>query len=147
MKLPVIFIGGPQHWGLSGTMKILSWNCRGVGQPAIVPSLCELVKARRMDVIFMCETLSDSVRLEGVRCKLNFLHCFTVNCNSRSCGLCLLWNNNITCSLLSYSLHHIDMPIISDGVNWRFIGYYGHPECSWRILSWNLLRSLASQSY
>lgn len=123
-------------------MKVLSWNCRGVGQPATVLTLCELVKARRPDIVFLCETLSNSTILKIIRCKLHFAHCFTIDCNGRSGGLYLLWNNNITCTLRSYSVHHIDMSVISNGVNWQFTGYYGHPERSRRMFSWNLLRSL-----
>ncbi|KAL8548304.1 hypothetical protein ACS0TY_007579 [Phlomoides rotata] len=55
-------------------MIVLSWNYRGVEQPAIVPSLCELVK-----------------------------------------------NNNVTCSLLSYSLNHIDMEVVEGTITSRIM--------------------------
>ncbi|KAL8553964.1 hypothetical protein ACS0TY_002281 [Phlomoides rotata] len=40
-----------------------------MGQPATIPALCELARARRPDVIFLFETLSFRVRLEVVRVK------------------------------------------------------------------------------
>lgn len=89
-------------------MIALSWNCRGLGQSATVPALCELVKARRPDVIFLFETLSFGVRIESLRVKLNFQSCFSVDCVGRSGGIAVFWSNNISCSILSYSKNHID---------------------------------------
>lgn len=83
-------------------MIILSWNCRGLGQPAIVPAPCELVKVRRLDVIFLFETLSFDVRLESLRVKLHSNNCFFVDCVGCSGDLVVLWNNNIGCSILSF---------------------------------------------
>lgn len=116
-------------------MLILSWNCRGIGQAATVPALCELVKARRPDIIFLCETLAKSARLELVRLKLNFPNCFSVDCNGRSGGLSVFWSNKIFCTLLSYSLNHIDMEVVSTEGRWRLTGYYGYPERNRRTLS------------
>lgn len=44
------------------------------------PYLCELVKARRLDVIFLCETLSHSVKIDGIRSPLLYDYAFTVSC-------------------------------------------------------------------
>lgn len=125
-------------------MITLSWNCRGLGQPTTVPALCELVRARRPDVIFLFETLSFGVRLESLRVKLNFHSCFSVDCVGRSGGIAVLWNNNISCSVLSYSQNHIDLLINDLLGNWRLTGCYGFPERHRRQASWNLLRHLAT---
>lgn len=125
-------------------MIALSWNCRGLGQPATVPTLCELVRARSPDVIFLFETLSFGIRLELLRVKLNFQSCFSVDCVGRSDSIAVLWNNNITCSVSSYSRNHIDLCMNDLHGNWRLTGYYGFPERHLRQSSWNLLRHLAS---
>ncbi|KAL8520443.1 hypothetical protein ACS0TY_011099 [Phlomoides rotata] len=74
-------------------MIILSWNCRGLGNPAIIPALVELVKTRKPDVIFLFETLSVSSRVEEVRVRLKFESCFSISSIGRSGGLCVFWKS------------------------------------------------------
>jgi exonuclease III len=38
-------------------MSLLSWNCRGLGNSSAVPTLRDLVRKYKVDVIFLCETL------------------------------------------------------------------------------------------
>jgi exonuclease III len=37
-------------------MKLLSWNCRGLGKPAAVRALRKLTKAHHPDIVFLIET-------------------------------------------------------------------------------------------
>lgn len=125
-------------------MIALSWNCRDLGNAATVPTICELVRTRKPDIIFLFETLSHGVRLESLRVKLKFDFCFSINCNGRSGGLAVLWVNKISCSVLNYSRNHIDMLVTDMGGNWRITGFYGFPKRNRCHLSWNLLRQLAN---
>lgn len=127
-------------------MITLSWNYRGLGQAATVPALCELVRVRNPNVIFFSETLSLSVRFEALRVKLKFTNCFSVDYVGRSGGLAILWRNNISCSIVSYSNNHIDVHVFYSLGDWRITGFYGLPERGRRQLFWNLLHTLASQS-
>ncbi|KAL8496770.1 hypothetical protein ACS0TY_020445 [Phlomoides rotata] len=88
-------------WSQPETMIVLSWNYRGLGQPAIVQALCEHVKARRLDAIFLFETLALCSRLEEIRVKLSFDACLVVDCIGHSGGLAVLWKNANFCSVLS----------------------------------------------
>ncbi|KAL8533483.1 hypothetical protein ACS0TY_009761 [Phlomoides rotata] len=106
----------------------------------------EDIMARRPDIIFLSETLASAARIENVRLALNFPNYFTVPCNGRSGGLAFLWNNKVSCSLLSYSLNHIDMKVVKGTLISRITGYYGYPERHRRHLSWSLLKHLASVS-
>ncbi|KAL8508854.1 hypothetical protein ACS0TY_016165 [Phlomoides rotata] len=114
-----------------------------MGNQATVPTLCELVRAHKPDVIFLSETLASSARLEEVHVMLNFANCFSVNCIGRSGGLAFLSNNKVACSLLSYSQNHIDMGVSVGSSRSRITGYYGHLERHRRHLSWNLLKHLS----
>lgn len=125
-------------------MIALSWNCRGLGNAATVPTISELVRARKPDIVFLFETLSYGVRLESIRIKLKFDFCFSINCIGRSGGLAVLWNNKINCNVLNYSRNHIDMLVMDSGGDWRITGFYGFPERNRRRLSWNLLRQLSN---
>lgn len=97
-------------------MIILSWNCRGLGNPAIVPVLSELVKARRPDIVFLSETLAVNSRIEDIRVRLNFQSCFTVNCVGRSGGIYVFWKESSLCNVVSFSNNHIDLIINENGI-------------------------------
>ncbi|KAK3219570.1 hypothetical protein Dsin_013540 [Dipteronia sinensis] len=58
-------------------------------------------------------------------------------------GLCLFWADSMDVSLMSYSLFHIDVQIVSHrSAQWRMTGFYGHPEASQLHHAWSLLRRL-----
>ncbi|CAM8910773.1 unnamed protein product [Rhodiola kirilowii] len=40
-------------------MKLLSWNCRGVGGPRAVRSLCDVVRPHRPSILGLIETKKD----------------------------------------------------------------------------------------
>ena len=44
-------------------------------------------------------------------------------------GLCLIWDDSVDVSLLSYSTFHIDVEVLSQrGSPWRFTSFYGNPD-------------------
>ncbi|KAL8492823.1 hypothetical protein ACS0TY_024136 [Phlomoides rotata] len=106
-------------------MIVLSWICRGLGNPAAIPSLCELVRVQRPDIIFLFETLSYGVKIEELRIKLNFQCCFSVDCVGRSGGIYVFWRVADACNLVSYSRNHIDLHINDLQGQWRLTGFYG----------------------
>ena len=57
-------------------------------------------------------------------------------------GLALLWRDNVDIDVQTSYPHHIDALINQNGVVWRIIGVYGHPETARRGESWELLRQL-----
>lgn len=126
-------------------MIVLSWNCRGLGQPLAIPTLCELVRVHRPRVIFLFETLAHKNRVEEVRLRLDFQGCFAIDCMGRSGGICALWKEAPSCDLLGYSNNHIDLRVHDTVVgDWRLTGFYGYPERHRRKNSWELLRRLSS---
>lgn len=123
-------------------MIILSWNCRGFGHPTAISFLYELVRVRRPDVLFLCETHLN--KIDEIKACFHYDCAFTMNCMGRSGGLCVFWYNFSLCNINSYSQNHIDKTVNDTNGPWRVMGYYGHPETSKRRLSWNLLRQLAN---
>ena len=71
-------------------MKILSWNCQGLGHPEAVPVLREFARTQKADIFVLFETLTGSGKVENVRCLLGFEGCFVVDGVGRSGGLCVL---------------------------------------------------------
>jgi hypothetical protein len=124
-------------------MKLLSLNCRGLGNPETVQELHDLVKQEAPQVVFLMETQLEVGSMEWIRVKLGFAGSLAVNRVRFGGGLALMWDMAISVSVQSYSNWHIDAKMKSEeGVSWRFTGFYGHPEKSKRQGTWDLLRRL-----
>uniref|UniRef100_A0A2N9FK76 Reverse transcriptase domain-containing protein n=1 Tax=Fagus sylvatica TaxID=28930 RepID=A0A2N9FK76_FAGSY len=125
------------------TMRVLSLNCRGLGNQATVNELHGVVKLEVPKIVFLMETRLPVRKLEFLRVKFGMRGCFGVNRKRFGGGLALFWDDSVTLHIQSYSLFHIDTHVIQgDGATWRFTGFYGHPEAGLRVRSWALLHQL-----
>ncbi|VFQ93141.1 unnamed protein product [Cuscuta campestris] len=128
-------------------MSILSWNCRGLGNRRTVQELADLVSAKKPDFILLLETKGARGHAEELKVKIGFEGLFVVDSVGLSGGLALLWKENRTANLISYSRYHIDIVVsLQNVVPWRFTGFYGNPKRDQRGSSWDLLRSLKHHS-
>ncbi|XP_074347003.1 uncharacterized protein LOC141685822 [Apium graveolens] len=128
-------------------MNVLSWNCRGLGSPRTVRVLSDLIKSRKPDVLFLSETISTADKIEHLRVKFGFSHCFTVDRIGRSGGLGVFWRNNAACEITGYSQNHVDINFMHNNVAvWRLSCFYGFSERTRRQNSWDLIRVLAGKS-
>ncbi|XP_059451054.1 uncharacterized protein LOC132181841 [Corylus avellana] len=126
-------------------MMILSWNCRGLGNPRAVKALSRLVKQKRPSLVFLMETKLRQTKMEQIRCTLGYNGLFVVDSIGRSGGLALFWSEEINVEIQNFSQYHIN-GVIRDQPNhvpWKFTGFYGHPEMGKRHESWCLLKILA----
>jgi hypothetical protein len=126
-------------------MIILSWNCRGLGNPRIVRDLCRMVKEKKPGMVFLMETKCRLNKMERIRCKLGLSNMLAVDCVGKSGGLALLWANDVDVEIKNYSCRHISATILANSSkgSWKFTGFYGHPDPSRRHEAWSLLKLLA----
>ncbi|XP_075633802.1 uncharacterized protein LOC142606321 [Castanea sativa] len=63
-------------------------------------------------------------------------------------SLALLWKSSMKVDVQTYSPRHIDAIITKEQSNkqWRFTGFYGHPEMNKHEKSWRLLEELSKKS-
>jgi hypothetical protein len=61
----VISEGGAIGTALRGSMKLLSRNCRGLGNQPAVRGLTDLVKAKDPDILFLSETKMTEKEMDG----------------------------------------------------------------------------------
>ncbi|XP_017604818.1 uncharacterized protein LOC108451663 [Gossypium arboreum] len=96
-------------------MRILSWNCRGVGNPATIRELKQLLVANVPDIVFLCETKIHSKGFSHIRsiCKME--------------------------DYLAISLEGKVEGWLGRGGK-AFTGFYGQTDPSLRQQSWNMLR-------
>lgn len=124
-------------------MKILSWNCRGLGQPRTVQELVCLSKTHRPNVIFISETRKNKEYVESLRYRLGMNNVFTVSVQGKGGGVAVFWDDSYSVELNKYGEHFIDMYVCKeDGSKWRSTFVYGEPKASQRYVMWDLLRRI-----
>ncbi|XP_042958110.1 uncharacterized protein LOC122293656 [Carya illinoinensis] len=124
-------------------MKILSWNCRGLGNPRTVQSLCFQTKEKAPDLVFLMETKLSQAKATKVARKARYECCVAVDAMGRGGGLMLMWKQIMKVELVNYSQRHINVIVKSeeDNSSWLLTCFYGHPEINRRKETWELLQS------
>lgn len=78
-------------------MRILSWNCRGLGGSSIVAQLKESLRLNLPDVMFLCETKQNKLFMEKVVSKLQYMERWElVEPEGRKGGMMVAWSQNVT---------------------------------------------------
>ena len=77
-------------------MKLVSWNCRGLGNPSRIEAVRDLLKSEPSDVLMLQETkIEGQALLELGRTKWNKKAGKAVNARGTSGGLATLWTEDI----------------------------------------------------
>ncbi|GLT53218.1 hypothetical protein SLA2020_265040 [Shorea laevis] len=128
--------------------ELISWNCRGLGNPRTVRDLCQMVKDKKPRFLFLMETKIKQHRLQHVRIKLGFEGLMAVDPVGLSGGIALLWRDAREVEIQNFSLRHISAIITTEASvgPWRFTGFYGNPDHTKRDESWQLLSHLRHYS-
>ncbi|PPR87553.1 hypothetical protein GOBAR_AA33151 [Gossypium barbadense] len=122
-------------------MKFMCWNCRGLGSPAKLWELKQLLVANNPDLIFISETKMSANDFHRVQNKCRVQNGLAVNSEGRSGGLALMWRDGMNVSVQNYSKHHIDSMVkLENNKEIRVTGFYGHANLTLRSSSWDILR-------
>ncbi|XP_045822486.1 uncharacterized protein LOC123915416 [Trifolium pratense] len=136
-------------------MKILSWNCQGLGNPRTVRALKQLIAKNKPDLIFLMETKLHNISPKfkdnfAVTYSIYSVDCIITEGNGKSGGLILLWNN-CTCNIeiKDMNFNYIDMLVtnLSNSIQWRATGIYGYPQHQHKNLTCDLIKSLHNANY
>ncbi|KAA8517928.1 hypothetical protein F0562_015384 [Nyssa sinensis] len=102
------------------TMKLISWNCRGLGNPRAIRALHDLVKREAPILIFLLETKIPARRFDELKFDLGFP--------------------------IGIAVDSCDAVVEEEGVRkWRISGFYGSLDISGITESWDFLRMLKSR--
>ena len=129
-------------------MKILSWNCRGIGDPATVRELRDLLEISSPSILCLVETQLQKARVEGLCSSLGFDFSFGVGSRGRSGGICIFWKNSLDVAIKNYSEYHVDTWVTEPGrEQWRLTCFYGEATRSLRYKTWNTMTRLRVGEY
>ena len=122
-------------------MKLLSWNCQGLGNPWTVRSLRNLVRDQAPTVCFLMETRLDKEGFDELYGDLPFPNRLIVKYPNTGGGLALIWKKEIQLDVVNYTANHIMAKVVEeDGFVWFLSGFYRCSEAREKVKSWALLR-------
>ena len=124
-------------------MRLLSWNCQGLGNPWIGRSLRKIVREQAPTVCFLMEARLDKDGFENLYSDLSFQNKIVVKHPNAGGGLAFLWKNNINLEVINYTTNHVLAVVIEeDGFRWFLTCFYGWPKAQQKEKSWRLLEYL-----
>ena len=97
-------------------MKLLAWNCCGLGSAQAVRALLEVRRRLQPDVWFLSETHLDKTKEENVRRRAGFDRMIVHESDGHSGGLVLMWRDDINVRVQGVMGNYIDV-IIENGIS------------------------------
>lgn len=92
-------------------MRLLSWNCQGLGSILTGKALKRLKRKYDPDMLFLMETKQSEEIISKWQTNLNFVDHFVVNPVGLSGGLALLWKDSVSVDVPSSSKNFIDSTV------------------------------------
>ena len=118
---------------LPRAMRLLSWNCQGLGNPWIGQSLRKIVREQALNVCFLMEPRLDKEGFDKLYDKLPFPNRIIVKKPDLGGGLALIWKNEVHIELINFTTNHILVKVKEDdGYEWWLTCFYGWPDVSQR---------------
>jgi exonuclease III len=136
-------------------MKLLSWNCQGLGNPKTVRALQKLITQNHPDIIFLMETklhnITDKFKAKFAASYNIYVIDYILNGErGRSGEILFLWNY-CTChvEIKDVNSNYINALVtnISNQMQWRATGVYGYPQHHNKHLTCELIQNLANNSF
>ena len=120
-------------------MRILSWNCRGMGSHWTISYLREIWYKHKPGFLFLSETKQDLEFVQGVQSHFGYDRLVTVDPNGRSGGLALFYNDEFQVQILYSSNIMIDVEAVVLGKTVYLSFVYGEPVQKLREHVWERL--------
>ena len=145
----------PPTWGVpndsltpySSSMKMIAWNCQGVGNEMFREHAYELHRRHRPNILIIIEPHIAEARAQDVIDTLPYTHSHRVDPTGYSGGIWLLWNESPTffVEIITRNEHsiHALVKVHSPSMSFLSIVVYAPPQFHKRILFWEYLQNLA----
>ena len=128
-------------------MRLMSWNCRGVGRAPTARSLKALVRDEGPDVLFLVETKVKSPKLEKLKVGMGFANFFGVDRIGKADSLSIFWKLGFELEIVFSNSHVIAALVYFDPPDnvWLLLAVYGLPYFAKRKKFWSLMENLISR--
>ena len=127
-------------------MKILSWNCWGLGRAPTVRALKALACSEGPEVLFVSKTKGKSPRIEKLKSSMGFAFCHSVDYVGQAGGLALFWKLGVDLKVVYANKYAIVSLVYfdpSDNV-WMLITVHGPPYLTKRKKFWESMEEVIS---
>jgi len=128
-------------------MKVLTWNCQGLGNKATIGYLRDLWKQHRPNFLFLMETKQSSLYMEKFVGHFGYKNLKTVDPIGCNGGLALYYNNDFNVSIIFQNNRLIDIEAIYKGKTINLIFVYGDPVQKNREQVWERLTRIGVSRY
>lgn len=126
-------------------MKILSWNCQGLGSDPAVRALLDVQKRHNPEVMFLSETRIDRYPADCLRRRLKMDFLIVNPSDGRKGGVVLLWKKEVKVSQLFSHTNYIDARVDDSRGTWRLTGMYGEFKWEEKYKTWDRLHQLKAR--
>ena len=120
-------------------MKILSWNCRGLGSHWTISYFKEIRHKHKPDFLFLSETKQEFEFVQKFQSHFGYDNLVNVDPSRRSGGLALFYNNEYQVKILYSSNKMIDIEAVTNGKQVFLTFVYGDPVQTLREQVWERL--------
>lgn len=96
---------------LPTTMKLINWNVWRLKKDQAFIELKKILREHKPEILFLCETKLKGRLMNRKVVALNFQNCLAVDSSGKRGGLAMMWGENVTMEVKSYSKHHIDVVV------------------------------------
>ncbi|XP_030969697.1 uncharacterized protein LOC115989974 [Quercus lobata] len=129
-------------------MSILSWNCRGLGNPWTVNAFKRAWNKKAPIYVFLMEIKLITDQLNAKKQGWTYNQGIAISFEGSSGGLALLWKPDAKVYVKNFSRWFIDAHVVCEttGLTWKLTGFYGQLDTSKREETWTLLESLGQSN-
>lgn len=126
-------------------MKILTWNCRGIGRPRAIRNPKANIRTHNPDAIFMSKTLLHYVNTAAVVNRLGFSHFVYNPPTGKWGGVLFIWLHGVDVETVFITSSVIAMLVYSDPTHtpWLLTLVYCPAQKKHKPNFWNILNTLS----
>lgn len=125
-------------------MKILAWDCQGIGPKLTRDHLDSCIFNYNPDVIFLSETKSSDSKVQSLLYSLNYPHLWSYNIRGSAGGIALLWKDGFQLELMHHTSTMVNVIVHSGPTEseWVLTCLYSSTYTAERQQQWQLIREM-----